>query len=236
MKATRTERLTFPAREDLATALAGRVAEQLAQAIAARDRASLAVSGGSTPKLFFEALSQAEIDWPKVTVTLVDDRVVPPDNDRSNEKLVRLHLLKGQAADAGFVPLWSDGSEAIVRLAEHAAGRIDRIPRPFDVVVLGMGADGHTASFFPGGSHLRAALDREGETSVVSMTAPGAGEPRLTITLPRLVEAAMLVLHIEGEEKKRVLDIACAGGPAEEMPIRAILEHAPEPVTVYWAP
>lgn len=226
----------FDDRETLAKNLAEAVAERLSTAIGKNGKASLAVSGGSTPKTFFEKLSTAGIDWTKVTVTLVDDRMVPPDHERSNERLAYEHLLKNAAMKASFVPLWSDISDHVDTLAEHASSAIDHIERPFDVVILGMGTDGHTASFFPEGSNLHAAIDPAGTTAVVSMLAPGAGEPRLTITLPRLVEAGMVVLHIEGEEKRRVLDEARQGGPEEDMPIRAVLKNAPRPVSVYWAP
>jgi len=227
--------LEFASRQILAKALATDVAEMLHDAISERGMASLAVSGGSTPKLFFEALSETAIDWSKVLVTLVDDRVVPPDHDRSNEKLVYSHLLTNAALKAKFVPLWSDMSDKVETLAEHARSSIDHIARPFDVVVLGMGTDGHTASFFPEGSHLAEAIDPACKSSVLPMMAPGAGEPRLTLTLPRLVEARLLVLHIEGAEKQSVLTAACESGPAEDMPIRAVLENTSAPITVYWA-
>lgn len=230
------EMTEFADRDSLAAALADAVAKTLEAAIEKNGGASLAVSGGSTPKKFFDTLSKAKIDWTKVTVTLVDDRVVPPDHERSNERLAYEHLLRNEAMKAKFVPLWSDASDHVDTLAEHASSAIGHIDRPFDVVILGMGADGHTASFFPEGNNLAGATDPAGKTPVMSMLAPGAGEPRLTITLPRLIEATMLVLHIEGEEKRRVLDQAREGGPEEDMPIRAVLKNAPRPVSVYWAP
>jgi 6-phosphogluconolactonase len=104
------------------------------------------------------------------------------------------------------------------------------------VVVLGMGTDGHTASFFPGGTALGAVTDPACRQSVMAIEAPGAGEPRLTLTLPRLVEAGLMVLHIEGEQKKAVLAKALGAGPEAEMPVRAVLRHAKTPVEIYWAP
>ena len=107
------------------------------------------------------------------------------------------------------------------------------LPEPFDAVVLGMGSDGHTASFFPGGDTLAEALTADGPA--LAIRAPGAGEPRITFTLPRLLRTDGLYLHIEGEEKADVLDTALGDGPVEDMPIRAVLRsgHA---VTVYWCP
>jgi len=211
----------FAAREALAESLARDVADELARAIQAKGRATLAVSGGTTPRLFFEKLSVIDIPWSRVSVTLVDERQVPETSERSNARLVRAHLLQNKAAAARFVPL-VDNPEA------------EKIPA-FDVAVLGMGNDGHTASFFPGGDTLAEAIDTETQKRLIAITAPGAGEPRLTFTLPVLEQAGRLALHIEGAEKKQVLKQALAEGPQEDMPVRAVLRGA-APVTLYWCP
>jgi 6-phosphogluconolactonase len=219
----------------LAEALAKAVASALAAGIATRGRASIAVSGGSTPKAFFRALSGEPLDWAKVTVTLVDERFVPPDSDRSNEKLVRDNLLVGAAAAAAFEPLYyptATAEEAAATATKETAG----IGNPFDVAILGMGGDGHTASFFPGGSRLAEALASDTPRGVMTMQADGAGEPRLTYTFTSLADARLLVLHIEGAAKKTVLETADGDGPEEEMPIRAILRRAASPLAIYWAP
>jgi 6-phosphogluconolactonase len=226
---------SFESGTELAEALADKVAGALAMAITARGTATLAVSGGSTPKAFFAALSKRPIDWEKVTVTLVDERMVPPAHERSNHRLASLYLLQNRAAEAGFVPLYTAGGDAEA-VAETASEKIDALALPFDVVVLGMGTDGHTASFFPGGSTLAVVTDPECRQSVMTIEAPGAGEPRLTLTLPRIVEAGMIVLHIEGDQKKAVLAKALDAGPEAEMPVRAVLYHARTPVEIYWAP
>lgn len=211
----------FEAREALAETLARDVADELMRAVDAKGKATLAVSGGTTPRLFFEKLSQADIAWSRVTVTLVDERKVPESSERSNARLVREHLLKNKAAAARFVPLY---------------GNTDADKTPvFDVAVLGMGSDGHTASFFPGGDRLAEAIDSETPKRLIEINAPGAGEPRLTVTLPVLEAAGRLKLHIEGAEKKSVLAKALADGPEEEMPVRAVLRSA-TPVTLYWCP
>jgi 6-phosphogluconolactonase len=226
---------SFESGTELAEALADKVAGALAMAITARGTATLAVSGGSTPKAFFAALSKRPIEWEKVTVTLVDERMVPPAHERSNHRLASLYLLQNRAAEAGFVPLYTAGGDAEA-VAETASEKIDALALPFDVVVLGMGTDGHTASFFPGGSTLAVVTDPECRQSVMTIEAPGAGEPRLTLTLPRIVEAGMIVLHIEGDQKKAVLAKALDAGPEAEMPVRAVLYHARTPVEIYWAP
>lgn len=211
----------FDARDALADALANDVAAELRRAIAAKGRATLAVSGGSTPKLFFERLSQADLPWQRVMVTLVDERQVPETSERSNARLVRQHLLQNKAAAAQFVPLF-ENVEAAKALR-------------FDVAVLGMGSDGHTASFFPEADRLKEAIDSGTSQRLIAITAPGAGEPRLTFTLPVLEASGRLALHIEGDDKKHVLDKALADGPEEDMPVRAVLRSA-TPITLYWCP
>ncbi|GGA78676.1 6-phosphogluconolactonase [Brucella endophytica] len=218
----------------LASALSAEIAARLDKAVRERGAAVLAVSGGTTPVALFEALSQHDIDWASVTVTLVDERLVPPDNARSNEKLVRTHLLKDKAGKAKFIGLYN-AAPSPEEAAKAADDRIAALPRPFDVVVLGMGTDGHTASFFPGGDRLRDAIDPQGEALVLPMQAEGAGEPRLTLTLPVIAEARFIVLHIEGAAKREVLTRAVEPGTETEMPVRAVLNHAHTPVQVYWA-
>jgi 6-phosphogluconolactonase len=219
----------------LATALADEVATRISAAIYARDSASIAVSGGSTPKRFFEELSTRDLAWDKVKVTLVDERFVPADNPRSNHLLVATHLLKNTAANATFVPLYYEAAsieDAAVKATEKTTG----LDRPFDVVILGMGGDGHTASFFPHGNNLDRALDPTGLQGVLTMQAAGAGEERLTFSFSSLSDARFLALHIEGQEKKSVLEKAEAGSDEAEMPIRAMLNRAATPVDIYWAP
>ena len=219
----------------LAAGLADKVADTLAAAVAARGSASFAVSGGSTPKAFFEALSSRDLDWGKVTITLVDERFVPEDNPRSNHKLVKENLLKNKAAAANFLPLYQEAADA-EKSAVIATEATKGIDNPFDIAILGMGGDGHTASFFPGGNNLEKAIDPKTPRGIITMEAEGAGEPRLTFTFASLQDARLLVLHIEGDGKKQVLAKAESDGPETEMPIRAILRRAASPVEIYWAP
>ncbi len=205
----------FESREALAAALAGDVAVALRDILESKGEAALAVSGGTTPTVFFQTLSRANLPWEKITIALVDERQVPADSPRSNERLVRQRLLCDKAARAYFA-----GLDPNLRL---------------DAVVLGMGTDGHTASFFPGGNTLAAALDLATPDRVIELNAPGAGEPRRTYTLAALLEAKFLFLHIEGEDKQRSLTKARAEGPVEEMPIRAVLRSA-HPLNIYWCP
>jgi 6-phosphogluconolactonase len=215
-------RRIFANKDELAAALAADVAARLADAIAARGDAVLAVSGGSTPKLLFAALSKTPIDWSKVTVTLVDERSVDATSERSNARLVHENLLQGEAAKARFVPLYKNETEA---------SDLDA----FAVALLGMGTDGHTASFFPGGDKLGEALDMKSGRRIMKIEAPEAGEPRITFTLPALIESDFLALHIEGEDKRATLEKAEGDGPLDAMPIRAFLRAA-APLSLYWCP
>lgn len=220
---------------ELAHNLADKVAASLSTAITTRGAAAIAVSGGSTPKAFFQELSTRDLDWSKVTITLVDERFVPADNERSNHLLVASNLLQNAAKAATFQPLYQ-AAGSVEEAAVLATAATQAIGNPFDVVILGMGGDGHTASFFPGGSKLGVALDPKTPRGIITMEADGAGEPRLTYTFSSLQDARLLVLHIEGEGKKDVLAKAEGAGDEADMPIRAILRRAASPVDIYWAP
>lgn len=216
----------------LAAALAEAVAQSLNAAIEVRGRAVLAVSGGSTPAMFFRTLAQKPLDWKSVVVTLVDERFVPPSSERSNERLVTLNLLQANAAAAQFVGLYS---EADVNMAAAAASErfADEIGA-LDVVVLGMGLDGHTASIFPDAANLDALVDAAGAEQVLAVNSQSAGDPRLTLTMSAIVQAGKIFVHIEGLAKKELLSDVLAG--SKTAPIGTVFNHMDQPVDIYWAP
>ncbi len=223
----------FADRQELAAALAGHVASRLTNAIAARGTALLAVSGGTTPAKFFAALSSIPIAWDKVVVTLVDERFVPPSSPRSNAGLVAANLLQNQAAAARFVPLYHE-AESIEDAAAADSDALKSLPWPLDVVLLGMGGDGHTASFFPDAGNLDELLDPSSQRIVIPVHAASGGEPRLTLSMARIIGAGFIALQIEGEDKRIAFDGAMGAGAKK--PIRKVLEAAPIPVEVFWAP
>ncbi|WP_439500684.1 6-phosphogluconolactonase [Aminobacter ciceronei] len=223
----------FETRDALAASLAVAVADTLRAAISRRGEAFLAVSGGSTPGRFFAALSREELDWGKVTVTLVDERFVPETSSRSNASLAKANLLQNAASAARFAPLFQEATsvEDGARLAESA---LKPLPWPLDAAILGMGGDGHTASFFPDAVGLDALLDPASSRLVMPVHSDSAGEPRLTLTLPALVGAGLVVVHIEGAEKRNVIEAALATDKA--LPIRTVIDRAPRAAEIYWAP
>jgi 6-phosphogluconolactonase len=215
-----------------ATALAEQVSAALRDAVQARGRASLLVPGGRTPVSFFRALRDRDLPWSKVAISLTDERWVDDDQADSNARLVRTELLAGAAAAATFVPLRTAADTALLGAA--ASWRcLDALPRPFDVVVLGMGDDGHFASLFPYSPGLAAALDPAAPPACVAMRAPTAPVDRVSLNLPALAHARLLALFITGEHKRALIE---SPGARAALPIDALLAlRNPQPL-VYWAP
>jgi 6-phosphogluconolactonase len=226
---------TFPDRQTLTASLAEHLATVLRRSITAQGRASLAVSGGSTPVPLFERLSTADLPWQHVLITLADERWVDSLSPDSNEALVRRHLLQNRAAEARFIGLKTAAATAEEGEAECLQQLRRSIPLPFTAVLLGMGNDGHTASLFPCAEQLAHAADMGCGTLCAVLRPQTAPYERMSLTLPTLLAAEEIVLHITGLDKKAVLDKALAAGPPEAMPIRFILRQQTVPVSVYWA-
>ena len=227
-------RREFADAEALAHGLADWTAERLRAAVAARGVALLIVSGGKSPARFFELLSDMELDWTRVAVTLADERRVADDSPRSNARLVREKLLRNRAAAANFTPLADVRLPGDQELAA-ASARVAHLPLPADVVVLGMGDDGHTASWFPGAEGLAEAMDPGARQLVAPIVAADAGEPRLTLTGRVILRARAIALEIEGEAKLATFATALESGPEEAMPIRAVVRRATDRLTVFSA-
>jgi 6-phosphogluconolactonase len=222
----------FDTRRELAQALAASVSGTLADAVGRQGTGLLAVSGGTTPDLFFEALALQDIEWGRVVVTLVDERFVPPASERSNERLVRELLLTHHAAKARFIGLFSQ-ADSVEAAAELASSAVRLWPRPLDVAILGMGTDGHTASFFADADDAEALLENPRGNAVLPVHAASAGEPRLTLSVQTLAKARRLVIHIEGAEKRDVLEAALKAG-GQDAPVGRVLAKMPGPVEIYW--
>lgn len=225
----------FESAEKLAAGLAERVASDMRAGIAARGLASLVVSGGKSPRRFFENLRHRALDWSRVCIALADERWVEPSDPGSNEHLVREWLLKDNAAAARFLGL-KNGAPTPEIGAVSAWETFARVPRPFDTVVLGMGDDGHTASLFPNSPNLPNALDEATAAGCVGMWAPVAPQPRMSLNLSALLDARRIVLLIEGDAKWRTYVTAAGEGAVQDMPVRAVLRQTRTPVEVMWAP
>ncbi|MBV7392765.1 6-phosphogluconolactonase [Mameliella sediminis] len=222
------EFLTYQDREMLAIDLANQLAGELRQALSQNDRVAFAVPGGTSPGPVFDDLNNVDLDWSRVDVMLTDERWVPEDHARSNTGLLRERLLTNRAAAAGYLPLYAPAEEpegVLAALEEPIAREL-----PLAVVLLGMGADMHTASLFPGADRLQEALSSKAPI-LLPMRAPGAPEPRITLSAPVLNGALSKHVLIFGEEKRAALE-AARGKPALEAPINAVLSEA----KVHWAP
>ncbi len=221
----------FNSREALDAALAAHIAGRLREAVEARGSACMAVSGGSTPKGLFARLSAQQLPWQQVWITLVDERWVKPDHVDSNERLVREHLLRDRAVQAHFTGLKTGHKDARDGL-EEASGRLRALPLPFTCTVLGMGGDGHTASWFPRAENLRALQDPAGDELLGACDPVTAPHQRITLTLPVVLASDEIILHITGEDKRAVL----AEAADRHYPVAAITEQQINPATIWWAP
>ena len=223
----------FDSEEALAEGVARSIAETIREAVKARGHASLALSGGSTPQKALRKLAMMTLPWPQVTITLVDDRWVAPSLPRSNQGML-MKVLLHDAPAARFVPLFTGDADPYAG-APRVEAALKGVPRPFDLVLLGMGTDGHTASLFPGGDTLKDAMDMTSGRRVAAMTAPDALEARITLTLPAILDTRHILLLFAGAEKRATYKKALEKGPVEEMPVRAILRQTEVPVDVYCA-
>lgn len=232
-------RRQFSSRKDMFQALRDTILERLRNKLEAEGKASMVCSGGSTPKMLYPKLSDAKIDWSNVWVTVSDERLVPAHHDASNEKMVRLKLLQDRASDANFVPLISNDRnprDAEKTVEERLAG----MPRPHAITLLGMGDDGHTASLFSDDPDLQRGLDMESGRNVKAVVLKDPPEeapyPRMTMTVPALLNSDLIIVIITGDEKRFLMEHAISGEDATQMPIRAILHQTRANVEVFWAP
>ena len=234
-----TERF-FENRQDMVAALETECVAALNQAIEDRGEATFLVSGGSTPEPLYKSLSNVDLDWESVYIALVDERWVDFEHDKSNEAFTVKHLIQNKAAAANLVGMKNTADTAQEGLADCEAA-YQQLAQPFDITILGMGNDGHTASLFPHANGLEAALNPDSPELCTAIIAhqsevTGAITERMTLSLAGLLQSKTLVLLITGQEKLDVLRKAQAGTDVAEMPIRAVLQQDRVPVVIYWAP
>jgi 6-phosphogluconolactonase len=224
----------------MVAALEAECVAALTKAVEERGEATFMVSGGSTPEPLYKSLSNQNLPWESIYVALVDERWVDFEHDKSNEAFTVKHLIQNKAAATNLVGMKNTAATAQEGLADCEAA-YQQLAQPFDVTILGMGSDGHTASLFPHANGLDAALNPDSPELCAAIIAhqsevTGAITERMTLSLAGLLKSKVLVLLITGQEKLDVLRKAQAGTDVKEMPIRAVLQQDRVPVVIYWAP
>jgi 6-phosphogluconolactonase len=221
--------------EELADAVAGDVGFIIESAVDARDASLIAVPGGTTGPAVFPKLAAQKLQWKKVTIIPTDDRLVPMESELSNVRGIARALLP---TGARVIPIAADIAD--YKLAGNSAdARLQDLPWPPDLVWLGMGKDGHTASIFPG-PDFQAAFDApKARRAIGVMPDPLPAEapvPRVTLTRSAILSARTILITITGDEKRAVLEQAIADGQSSEAPIGRVLAEVDQPIDIHWAP
>ena len=218
--------------ESLASDLCQCIGEILIEAIKKKGRASMAVSGGGTPIGLFKEFSMLSLDWTKIDLTLADDRWVDAKNADSNELLVRTHLIKNKAAKINFIPLKNDAKTAKEGQI-YSEKMLRKITLPFDVVILGMGSDGHTASLFPCSDELPEAMNLNNSNYLISTSPKTAPYERISLTARVIFDSKNIFLHLNGSSKLHTLESAMEYKDLNKMPIYTFLKNG---LSIYWSP
>ena len=222
--------------DELADAVAGDVGFIVESAVDARDSSLIAVPGGRTGPAIYRRIAQQKLPWKKVTIIPTDDRLVAVDSELSNvREIARAFLPLG----ARVVPLTSEAADDY-RLAGNAAdARLQDLPWPPDLVWLGMGEDGHTASIFPG-VDLQAALDAPKARRAIGVLPEPlpaeAGVARVTLTRAAILSGRTIIVTITGQQKRELLEGAIADGQSSKLPIGRVLAEVDQPIDIHWCP
>ena len=220
-------------RDQIENELTEKVSQLLSFEIEKTGSASLLVSGGSTPKNLFLKLSQAEILWDKVQISLVDERYLPDGDPNQNGTIVKELLLQNKAKTAEFFPfVLADTVEENAALLRMTT---DSIKQPFTVVILGVGNDGHTASIFPDSKELDEALDPKNKEKIMITHSENLPYTRFTFTAIALLNSKQIFIHGYGNEKKSILQSAADQETALPYPIAYFINQENTPVEIYWA-
>lgn len=221
----------------LAQALAARLSMATDAALAQRGNAVLALAGGRTAPPVLQRFAGEARDWSRVTILPTDERWVRADHADCNLRQLRASF--AGVAGIEWLPLVPQEPVGVVDAA-FANARLQSLAGPIDATMLGMGADGHFASLFPGAPNLAAALDpkfRQPAVAIVPDPLPVAGpHARISLSLARLLRSRHAILAITGADKRAVLERAIAGNDAARLPVAALL-HAPDTIIeIHWSP
>jgi 6-phosphogluconolactonase len=221
--------------DELADAVAGDVGFIIESALDARGEALIAVPGGKTPLPIYAKLAEAKLNWKKVTIIPTDERLVPLADERSNIRAIAQAFLP---TGARVFPIGSEIAD--YKLAGNSANaKLADLKFPLDLAWLGVGADGHTASIFPGDDLDEALGAPKGRHAVGVMPDPlpiDAPVARVTLTRSAILSARTILIAITGHAKREVLEQAISDGHSSRLPIGRVLAEAEQPIDIHWAP
>ena len=220
------QRKVFPDIESLSQGFADFAATALQNTLNRKPQATLVVPGGSTPRHYLPALAKCKLPWDRITVTLSDERWVDVNDDQSNEKLIKQHLLSHLPANTSFTGLKTthDNPFDVIEILHQ---RLDSLPLPVSLTVLGLGEDGHIASLFPGMNQ-----DSLSAHHCIAVAPPIAPSLRMSLSLEMLANSEQIVLVVTGAGKRRLLD-RVSDNPDLKLPIVWLLKRTTAPVTVF---
>ncbi|KZN31707.1 hypothetical protein N474_02250 [Pseudoalteromonas luteoviolacea CPMOR-2] len=228
----------FDSKDEMTEHLASLLEDTLNAALNKDGQASMLVSGGSSPAPAYKRLSNLNLDWNKVTVAMVDERWVEPTHEKSNEAFINSTLLQNNALNANFVTM-KNIAESAMQGQDAVESKYQSLKQPFDVTILGMGPDGHTASLFPNADGLESALETEQlvcAINAIQSEVTGSITERMSLSLAGIANTQHAILLISGDAKRKIYEEAKKPGSELDIPLRAVLGLSDLNLSVFWCP